>query len=342
LKKWSSDMERRFSSLPPKNLWRKITPDKTLKEKKQIRLVLLVLFGLTILSTALAILYRELPSFWTRFSQPSPVVSQQFTLVSPTATPTPKFEREKEAILEMIKPLRGKYGIFFQDLESKNSFEINGEEIFTAASLIKLPVILTLYREAEAGRINLDEVYKLQNSDKSSGAGSLQYKSLGFEITFRQMAELMGKQSDNTAFNIVSRKLGKEKIQELIDALGMKNTSFDENETSPEDIGLFFRKLYGEGIIYEKDKDEILSFITNTIWEDRIPAGVPKGVKVSHKIGTEVGVISDAGIVFAQKPFILVIMSQEANEIEAKKALPEITKKIYELIIEKLDKLGEP
>jgi len=58
---------------------------------------------------------------------------------------------------------------------------------------------------------------------------------------------------------------------------------------------------------------------------------VPEGINVSHKIGTEVGVISDAGIVFGPKPFILVIMSQEVNEIEARKALPEITKKIYEM-----------
>lgn len=333
-------MDREFSSSAstPKNLLRKFNSGKTPKEKKQIRLVLLLLFGLTALSVSLAVLYRELPTFLKKFSQPSsPVVSEQFASLSPTATPTPKLEKEKEAVMEITKQLRGKYGVFFQDLQTKDTFEINSKEIFTAASLIKLPVIITLYREAEAGRINLDEVYKLQASDKISGAGSLQYKSAGFEITFREMAELMGNQSDNTAYGIVSRKLGKEKIQELINALGMKSTSFTENETSPEDIGLLFRKLYSEGIVYEKDKQEILSFLTDTIWEDRIPAGVPKEIKVSHKIGTEVGVISDAGIVFAKKPFILVIMSEGANEIEAKKALPQITEKIYGMWTTKIE-----
>lgn len=327
-------MDREFSSSAstPKNLLRKFNSGKTPKEKKQIRLVLLLLFGLTALSVSLAVFYRELPTFLKKFSQPSsPVVSEQFASLSPTATPTPKLEKEKEAVMEITKQLRGKYGVFFQDLQTKDTFEINSKEIFTAASLIKLPVIITLYREAEAGRINLDEVYKLQASDKISGAGSLQYKSPGYEITFREMAELMGNQSDNTAYGIVSRKLGKGKIQELINALGMKSTSFAENETSPEDIGLLFRKLYSEGVVYEKDKQEILSFLTDTIWEDRIPAGVPKEIKVSHKIGTEVGVISDAGIVFAKKPFVLVIMSEGANEIEAKKALPQITEKIYEM-----------
>ena len=96
-------------------------------------------------------------------------------------------------------------------------------------------------------------------------------------------------------------------------------------------MGILFRKLYLEKVVSDKDRDEILAFITDTIWEDRIPAGVPKGIKVSHKIGTEIGAISDAGIVFGSKPFILVIMTEEANEIEAKKVLPEITKKIYEM-----------
>lgn len=322
-----------FSSfLPKQSLLGKFTPEKTSKEKRQFRIVLAFLFGLTLIMVGSAILYRELPSLLEKTDQPTKIFSQQFVQVLPTATPTPKFLKEKEIILEIIKPLRGKYGIYFQELESSsNNFEINGKEVFTAASLIKMPVILTLYREAEAGRINLDEIYKLQVMDKRSGAGALQYKPVGFEISLREMAELMGKQSDNTAFNVISQKLGAEKIQAIIDALGVKNTSFNENITSPEDMGIFFRKLYSERVVSEKSRDEILSFITDTIWEDRIPAGVPKGVAVSHKIGTEVGVISDAGIIFAPKPFILVIMTEGANEIEAKKALPEITKKIWEM-----------
>lgn len=314
-------------------LLKKFSLEGTRKEKRQVRLVLFFLFGLTLLAVGLASFYREWPALWKKFNEPRIVVSQQFTLITPSPTPTPRFTREKQQLEEIIKPLRGKYGIYFQELATKDSLAINGKEQFTAASLIKLPVVLTLYREAELGRINLDAIYKLQAKDKWTGAGSLQYKPVGYEITLRKLAELMGKQSDNTAFNIFSRMLRAEKIQSQIEALGMRQTSFSENKTSPEDIGLFFRKLYQEKVVSEKDKEEILSFLTETIWEDRIPAGIPKGIKVAHKIGTEVGVISDAGIVFAEKPFILVILSENVNEIEAKKALPEISKKIYELVI---------
>lgn len=305
---------------------------KTPKERRLARLALLFVFGFTILFTGLAISYRELPRFLRRLNEPTTVVSRKFSQPAPTATPTPKLEKERQAVEQIIEPLRGTYGIYFRDLEKGDAFSINGQEKMTAASLIKMPTLLTLYREADAGRLNLDTVYKLQAADKRGGSGSLVGRPVDFEISYREMAKLMGEQSDNTAFNIIANKiLGGEKIQNTINLLGMRQTSFNDNLTSPEDMGLLFRKLLQEKVVSDKGKDEILSFITNTIWETRIPAGIPKGIRVSHKIGSEIGVISDAGIVFAKKPFILVIMSQNANEIEAGKALPEIAKKIYEM-----------
>lgn len=313
-------------------LLKKLTDNKvSFKEKRQARKVIVLLFFLVLASVGLATGWREAPNIWKKITGPKTVVSNRFPFSPPTATPTPKFEKKKTAVEELLKPLRGEYGVFFQDLESGDSFSVNGSVKFSSASINKLPVLLTLYREAEKGVLDLGAEYKLQVGDKRGGAGSLQYKAVGYVTGYRGMAELMGKQSDNTAFNILSRILGGDKIQAVIDSLGMKNTSFADWETTPEDIGLYFRKLYREKIVSDKARDEILSFLTDTIWEDRIPAGLPKGVKVTHKIGTDVGVISDAGIVFAEKPFILVIMSQGANEIEANRALPEITRKIYEL-----------
>ena len=308
----------------------KLPGKKTAGEQKQIRIVLDLLFGLTLISILAAITYREVPVFWEKISQPGLVASERLTPNLPTAVPTPKFNSQKQTVEEMIIPLRGKYSVFFEELESGEGFGINEKELLVAASLIKMPVLITLFRESEAGKVELGQVYKLQETDKIGGAGALQYKPEGYEISYREMARLMGEQSDNTAVNVIINLLGEEKIQATINALGLKNTSISENLTTAYDMGLLFKKLYQEKIVTDEDRDEILSFITKTIWEDRIPAGLPEGIKVAHKIGTETGVVSDAGIVFSNHPFVLVIMSQNINEIEAKKALPEITKKIYE------------
>ncbi len=314
---------------PPRFL-KKVLPNKDPREKRKVRLVLLILWGGTLGLVGIALGYRELPRLWQNLNTSTTVVSQQFSTL-PTATPTPVMEKERKTLEEMFKPLRGAYGLYYQDLGTGVILGINAQKQFTAASLIKLPVMLTLYREAEAGRISLDTVYKLQETDRRGGAGSLQYKPAGYEITYRKLAELMGKQSDNTAFNILSQILGEEKIQAMIGSLGMKATSFEENLTTPEDIGIFFERLYRGRVVTDKDKEEILGFLTDTIWEERIPAGIPEGIKVAHKIGSETRVVSDAGIIFAEKPFILAILSQEVNEIEANKALPEIAKAVYQM-----------
>ena len=236
----------------------------------------------------------------------------------------------EKKIRELVKDLKGTYGIYVYNLTDKQSFGLNQDEVFPAASLIKLPVILALYQKAEKGEIELETKYVLKEADKRTGAGIIQYKPAGTVYTYRKLAELMGQQSDNTAFQVIRSLLGDEEIQKTIDNLGMSKTSLSKNETSPMDIGLFFRKFYSQSILTRNHRDEILDYLTKTAFEDRIPAGVPEEVRVAHKIGTETGSFSDAGIVFGQKPFILVILSKDALEKEALEALPEITKIVWE------------
>ena len=240
--------------------------------------------------------------------------------------PTPVLEEIKNLTSQLL----GTYGVYVYRFEDSQEYGLHQNEVFPAASLMKLPVILTLYQEAEAGRIDLETEYKLLEKDKRGGAGILQSRPVGEVYTYRKLVQLMGQYSDNTANNVLVKILGGQKIQQTIDDLGMKKTNFVEYETTPYDIGLFFRKLYEGGIVTNQHKEEILRFLTKTGWEDRIPVGVPEGVRVAHKIGTEIGVFSDAGIVFAQKPFVLVIMTKEAKETEAKEILPKIAKVVWE------------
>lgn len=135
--------------------------------------------------------------------------------------------------------------------------------------------------------------------------------------------EAMGKRSDNNVFKELVNKFGKKAIQDYIEGLGMEKTSLEENTTTPSEIGDLFLKLY-------KDKDEkMLGFLTDTIFEKWINAGVPEGTRVSHKYGRETGVVNDAGIIYSKTPFILVIMTQGVSELEADRLIPELTKMIY-------------
>lgn len=297
------------------------------------RWLIVGIFLLTVLTSLVFYLKNEVVNLWQRIA--SPLVISNIT-EKESFDPSPVF-KEIESLTEN---LRGVYGFYVYRFVDNREYGIHQNETFPAASLMKLPVILTLYQEAQlrlaswrdsAGQADfLETEYKLIQEDKRSGAGILQGKPAGTVYTYRQLAEFMGQYSDNTANNVLVKVLGAEKIQETIGALGMEKTSFKDYTATPEDIGLFFRKLYQGGVVNQEHRDEILKILTKTGFEDRIPAGVPEGVRVAHKIGTEIGVFSDAGIVFSDELFILVVMSKNTKEVEAKEILPKITKAVWE------------
>ena len=313
---------------------------KPLKEAKKTwtkkdRLMVLALLLATILPAAFLSLRSQdytLPSiamfhFSSPFSSSSNQIIYELNPVTPTPTPTPPPALDE--FHQLVQNLKGDYGFYVYRLNAKYEYGSNYERIFTAASLIKLPVLISLYQASENGTINLDEVYSLKPEDKVPGAGSLQSAPIGTQKTYRELAQAMAKSSDNTALRIITRKLGITTINQTVSQIGMVNTSYSDNTTTPKDIGLLFQKLYQNRLLKPENKNELIDFLTKTDWEDRIPAGIPQDIKVAHKIGTEAGVWSDAGIVFSSPPFILVIVTENALENEALAVIPQIAQAVY-------------
>lgn len=270
---------------------------KAKKASKKQRFLLAGLFLFTVILSGVFYLKTELVPFKKKITQP---------LVISNIPEEEKFD--PSAVLDEIeyltKDLRGTYGVYVYRFADKNEYGVREDEVFPAASLMKLSVMLLVYKEGEKKELNLDD--------------------------YRELVKVMGKRSDNAAYNQLVKFFGQKKIQGLIEELEMVDTVLAKDDTTPKDIGLFFRKLYLGNLINQIHKEEFLSFLTQTIFEDRIPAGMPTGTQVAHKIGTEIGSYSDAGIVFGKKPFVLVIMSADAREAEATEVLPKITSAVWD------------
>lgn len=284
---------------------------------------IVIFFLITLLAIASVYLKTILPLFWQKITAPLIITNNQATLKF-DATPV------LEQIQALTKDLRGKYGVYVYELKDKNQYGIYQNEKFPAASLMKLPVMVCFYQEVEKGNLNPETKYVLKESDKVLGAGILQGKASGSTYTYRQLIEYMGQYSDNTAFKVIRQILGEEKIQQAIDDLGMEKTSLKEFETTPVDIGLLFQKLYQGKIISNENRDELFDFLTKTAYEDWLPEGIPNKIKVVHKIGRDTGTFSDAGLVLADKPYIIVVMSKEAREVDANEVLPKISGLVWE------------
>ena len=106
-----------------------------------------------------------------------------------------------------------------------------------------------------------------------------------------------------------------------------------QNVSSPRDMGLYMKLVYefceNSGTL---GNELMNNFLNTDLYNDRLPALLPKSVKVAHKIGNEVGVINDVGIVFADKPYIVAVMSKGVNEEEAPTVIANISKMIYDSV----------
>jgi len=305
-------------------LGQKIVPGEKKKTRKKqppkgSRWTIVVLFGLTLLAIGIFYLKAEIPVLWQKITSP--------LVITGNRAPKTKFDPSLvlNSVADLTKDLRGEYGLYVYRFDDQNEYGSHQNEIFPAASLMKLPVMLLFYQEVEKGNLDPETKYVLKEVDKVLGAGILQGKASGSTYTYRQLVEYMGQYSDNTALKVMRRILGEAKIQETIDELGMTKTSLKDFTTTPKDIGLFFQKLYRGKLINNEHRDEMLNFLTKTAFEDWLPKGIPGNIRVVHKIGKDLGTFSDGGLVFADKPFVIVMMSKDAREIEANEVLPKIS-----------------
>jgi len=305
-------------------LGQKIVPGEKKKTRKKQppkggRWTIVFLFGLTLLAITIFYLKSEIPLLWQKITSPLIITSSRVS--------KPKFDPSLvlNSVKNLTKDLRGEYGLYVYRFDDQNEYGLHHNESFSAASLMKLPVMLLFYQEVEKGNLDPETKYVLKENDKVLGAGILQGKASGSTYTYKQLVEFMGQYSDNTALKVMRQVLGDAKIQETIDELGMTKTSLKDFTTTPTDIGKFFRRLYRGGIISVEHRDEMLNFLTKTAFEDWLPKGIPGNIKVAHKIGKDLGTFSDGGIVLADKPFVMVMMSKNAREIEANEVLPKIS-----------------
>lgn len=303
---------KKFKDLKPENKRKRKEPPKPWGKGE--RLLVLIVLGITVLTSSL--LYISSTSFklpgLPRLKLPSLSWRESVVVIEGNQKERQKIEEIKNSFNDLTKRLTGLYGLYVVDLESGVGYGVNEDEVMQAASLIKLPIMSLVYKKYEEGEININEKVGTSKS------------------TFRELVEAMGKRSDNNAQITLTKAFGEKEIQKYIDEIGMERTSLEENETTPFDIGLFFQKLWTGSLVSNESKEEILNFLTDTIFEDYLVKGIP-GVRVSHKYGRETHVINDAGIVFTDKPFVLVIMSQGIVEKEADEIIPRIAKMVYDI-----------
>jgi beta-lactamase class A len=249
------------------------------------------------------------------------------------------------------------------DLQTQKEILINADEMMHPASTMKVPVMMEVFRQAQAGLLSLDEQLKIFNSFKSIADGSefslevtddselTLYKRIGETESIRELVRLMIVLSSNLASNILMEKVGTARVDAFIKELGIKDMAVIRgledkkayrlninNAASARSSTTMMRLIAEGGVVSSEACDEMIQILLGQEFNESIPALLPSSAKVAHKTGWSGDFFHDTGIVFPlnRKPYAISIFTHgfpEDNENEAHACMAQISKFIYDEII---------
>jgi beta-lactamase class A len=249
--------------------------------------------------------------------------------------------------------------IAYRTLDGKDALLLDEDKVFHAASTMKVPVMIELFRQARAGTLSLDEPLPIRNEFRSIVDGSPYklsegddsdrevYAAAGKTMTLRELNEAMITVSSNFATNLLIEKLGVENIRRTVTALGAggmqvlrgveDQKAFDKglnNSTTARGLLVLLEKL-AKGVAVDPASDaQMIEVLKRQKFNEAIPAGVPSGVAVAHKTGNITRIHHDAGVVFAGRPYVVVLLVRGIQDRKHSAALmARLSKVIYEAAV---------
>ncbi|MCJ1990338.1 class A beta-lactamase-related serine hydrolase [Pseudolactococcus carnosus] len=248
-----------------------------------------------------------------------------------TTSQNPKLEKV-QALLNQ-KYNKPSYSIYVKDIDSGFTAGVNQSQKMYSASLSKLPILYWAQKQINLGSVNLNDplVYSEQvngwtGAFQPEGTGLLPKTADDKPYSLLDLINRTAKDSDNVASNMIAYYETKQfsaDFQSDITAISGEPWNPVGREASAEMVGRVLAALHKEG-------GNAFDALVGTDYDaDRIPANLPKTLKIAHKIGTAYEFNHDAAFIFTDDPYILVI---ETNNSADSSELAEISKDIYEVM----------
>lgn len=219
--------------------------------------------------------------------------------------------------------LDGILGVAIKDLSSGKTFFLNENEVFPQASSIKITILLEVLKQAEEGRLKLDEFINLTPEVKVGGGPILAFLgNPSLRISIKDLCILMIVLSDNTATNILIDRVGMKAINERLISLGLTQTKLRrkmmdlkaaeegrENISTPLEMMTLLEKVWKGSVLSPASRQEFFNILALPK-DSPLQQAVPEGIVVADKPGELEAVRCDSGMVFLKKhPYLICVMT---------------------------------
>ena len=257
-----------------------------------------------------------------------------------------------------LHPPGGTVAVVYRNLGTGATYARNEEEIFHAASTMKVPVMMALFQAVDDGELRLDQPIPVRNQfqslvdtspftldPKEDGDPDL-YQAVGSTRPLEELIRRMIVRSSNLATNLLIDKLGASRAQDLMRGLGAYRIRIlrgveDEkayraglnNVTSATDLAIALSALAQGTSFKPASNEKMIEILKEQEFNEKIPAGLPPGTVVAHKTGDITNFHHDAAIVYppGEKPYVLVVLTQGyQDEKDANRVIAGISQVVWE------------
>lgn len=235
---------------------------------------------------------------------------------------------------------QSRLGLYFEYLPTGTSIGINEKEAFVPASLLKAPLAMGVFKQYESGVLTPTQMLTITDNVKDPRFGTLWQNKSGTPISVGDTLNQLLIYSDNTAQELLLKAIRGSEIDDVFDALDIPKTRNEHLRpvVTAKNYSSILRCLYLSCYLTENHSNELLTMLTKTVFQDKLPGKIPKSIKIAHKIGVaehegkSINIYTDCGIVYVPKrPFILCAMV-EATEPDATRIISDIGKIAYDYI----------
>lgn len=264
----------------------------------------------------------------------------------------------RKAIEKRIRESQADVAISFLTLDGKTQYLYRADDSFHAASTMKIPVMIELFHQVKERRLRLTDTLTIHNQfhsivdnspyslDPNDDSEKDLYDAEGETRELGFVCELMITKSSNLATNLLIERLGVEDIRATVRSLGADGMhvlrgvedqkAYQQglnNTTTARALQVLLTDIAEGEVVDEDSCRAMIAILEKQAFNEGIPAGLPVGTRVAHKTGEITNIHHDAAIVYAPRPFVLVVLVRGiTDQKDSATLIADITKMLYQAV----------